>query len=117
MAKQHQAADETLKQAKGSGTQTIFNTDMEAIGNFYIIKPPREHTPGILIVGNYNPPPIQYTRSCATAPPNNINATCDYFEDYSHILQCLIGNTINKHELAKVLIDKQATLIQTIPII
>jgi hypothetical protein len=73
MAKRLQAAEEKLKRAKGTDAQTIFDNEMEAIRNFHIVTPPRENTPGILTVGNQNPPPIPPTRPGATAPPNNIN--------------------------------------------
>jgi hypothetical protein len=112
MAKRLQAAEEKLKRAKGTGTQKIFDTEMEAIRNFHIVTPPRQNTPGIPTVGTQNPPPIPPTRAGATASPNNINERFDYFEYYSNILQRLGSDTFSNRELAKELADKQATLIQ-----
>jgi hypothetical protein len=50
-----QAAEEKLKQAKGTDAQTIFDIEMEAIRNFHIVIPHRENTPGIPTLGNQNP--------------------------------------------------------------
>jgi hypothetical protein len=58
-----------LKRAKGTDSQTIFDTEMEAIINFHRVTPPRENTPGIPTVGNQNPRPIPPTRPRATAAP------------------------------------------------
>jgi hypothetical protein len=73
MAKRLQAAEETLKPAKGIDALTIFDTEMEAIRNFHIIIPRRENTPGIPTIRNQNPPPVPPTRPVATALTNNIN--------------------------------------------
>jgi hypothetical protein len=40
MAKHLQAAEEKLKRAKGTDAQTMFDSEMEAIRNFYIVTPP-----------------------------------------------------------------------------
>jgi hypothetical protein len=90
---------------------------MEAIRNVQIITPTRKNIQGIPTVGNQNRPPIPPTRSGATSPPNNINEQFDYFEYYSNILQYLRSETFSNGGLAKVVADKQATLIQnTAPI-
>jgi hypothetical protein len=112
MAKQLQAAEEKWKRAKGTDTQTIFDTQMEAIRNFHIVIPPRDNTPGIPMVGNQNHPPIPPTRPGATALRNNINERLDYLEYYSNIQQRLGSDTFSNRELAKELADNQATLIQ-----
>jgi hypothetical protein len=112
MANSFQAAEEKFKQANGTGVQTIFDTDMEAIRNFDIVIPPRDNTPRILMVENQHPPPILPARPSATAPSNNINERFDYFEYYSNVLQCLGRDTFCNRELANELTDKQATLIQ-----
>jgi hypothetical protein len=86
MAKHLQAAEEKLKRAKGTGAQTIFDTEMESIRNFHIVTPPGENTPGLPKVGNPNPPPIPPTRPGGIGPTKNINERLDYFEYYSNIL-------------------------------
>jgi hypothetical protein len=47
MAKRLQAAGEKLRKAKSSDTETIFDTEMEAIRNFHIHTPSREAMPEI----------------------------------------------------------------------
>jgi hypothetical protein len=83
---------------------------MEAIRYFYIITPPQDNILGIPMVGNQNPPPILPTRPGTTAPLNNIHQKFDYFEYYSNVVQCLEIDTFSNRQLAKELLDKQATL-------
>jgi hypothetical protein len=83
IAKGLQAAEEKLNPAKGTDAQTIFDTEMEAIRYIHIVTPPRENTPGIMMVGNQNPSPIPPIRPGATAPSNNIKERFDYLEYYS----------------------------------
>jgi hypothetical protein len=45
MAKRLQAGEEKLRKAKSSDTQTIFDTEIEAIRNFHIHTPPRKAIP------------------------------------------------------------------------
>jgi hypothetical protein len=101
MAQRLQAAEEKLKRAKGTDTQTIFETEMEAIRNFHTATPPRGVTPDIPGGGNQNPPPPAPPKTGATVPPDENNEGFDYFQYYTKVRQRLGSDTFSNHQLRK----------------
>jgi hypothetical protein len=87
------APEETLKRAKGTAAQTIFDPEMEAIMNFHIVTPLPERIPGISTVSTQNGQRLAPTGPSGITPPNNINEHFDYFEYYSNIPKSLGSDT------------------------